>query len=75
MAVDMNEKDRPAGKTGVELPATLYADRVEKYAPERIAEFLLNNAVSPEDYKTALEEIRRLGIDPATIAHQPPAGA
>ena len=71
----MNETHRPAGKTGAELPATRYADCVEKYAPERIAELLLNNAVSPEDYKTALEEIRRLGIDPATIAHQPPAGA
>lgn len=39
----------------------------EEYTPERIAEFLLNNAVDADDYAAALdlEEVRKLGIDPA----------
>ncbi len=56
-------------------PQTAYKHQLETYTPERIAEFLLNNAVSPEDYAVALTEVRKLGIDPATIPHEPPPGA
>jgi AbrB family looped-hinge helix DNA binding protein len=45
---------------------------LERYTPERKAEFLLNNAVTPEDYQWALKEIKKLGIDPRTIPHEKP---
>ncbi|MBI3465250.1 MAG: hypothetical protein HY000_19665 [Planctomycetes bacterium] len=41
----------------------------EEYRPERKAEFLLSNAVSESDYQAAQDEVRRMGLDPATIAH------
>jgi hypothetical protein len=47
---------------------------VEIYTPERRAEFLLSNAVDAEDYARAVEEVRKLGLDPATILHHKPAG-
>ena len=47
---------------------------IEEYTPERIAEFLLNCAVSAEDYASAVEEVRKLGLDPATIPHEKPPG-
>jgi AbrB family looped-hinge helix DNA binding protein len=43
---------------------------LERYTPERKAEFLLNNVVTPEDYAWALKEIKKLGIDPRTIPHE-----
>jgi hypothetical protein len=46
---------------------------VEIYTPERRAEFLLSNAVDAKDYQTALEEVRKLGVDPAKIPHHPPS--
>lgn len=51
---------------------TAGTDRIEDYTPQRVAEFLLNNAVGPDDYAAAVEEVRKLGIDPATIPHVPP---
>jgi AbrB family looped-hinge helix DNA binding protein len=45
---------------------------LERYTPERKAEFLLNNAVTSEDYQWALKEIKKLGIDPKTIPHEKP---
>jgi AbrB family looped-hinge helix DNA binding protein len=45
---------------------------LERYTPERKAEFLLNNAVTPEDYAWALEEVKKLGVDPKTIPHEKP---
>src|SRR4030043_1591631 len=45
---------------------------LERYTPERKAEFLLNNVVTPEDYAWALKEIKKLGIDPKTIHHEKP---
>jgi AbrB family looped-hinge helix DNA binding protein len=68
-AVLLEEKDgavviRPA----VTLP-------VESYSPERVAEFLLNNAVTQEEYAEAVTEVRRLGLDPASIPHEKPAAA
>ena len=48
---------------------------VEIYTPERRAEFLLSNAVDAEEYARALEEVRRMGLDPATIPHHKPIWA
>ena len=45
---------------------------VERYTPERKAEFLLSTAVSEADYRKARKEIRRLGLDPDSIAHHKP---
>lgn len=42
---------------------------IEVYTPERIAEFVLNNAVGREDYLRAVDEVRSMGIDPDTIPH------
>jgi hypothetical protein len=46
---------------------------VERYSPERQAEFLLNNAVDAADYRRAREEVRKLPLDPESIPHQRPA--
>lgn len=43
---------------------------IEKYTPERKAEFLLNNAVTAEDYEQAVKEIRDMGLDPENILHK-----
>ncbi|BCV19956.1 AbrB/MazE/SpoVT family DNA-binding domain-containing protein [Moorella sp. Hama-1] len=43
---------------------------VEVYTPERKAEFLLNNCITPEDYAWAVQEVRKLGLDPASIPHE-----
>lgn len=51
-------------------PATAYP--MEIYTPARIAEFLLNNAVDEDDYRRAVDEVRRLGVDPDTVPHQKP---
>jgi AbrB family looped-hinge helix DNA binding protein len=48
-------------------PATVVP--VEVYSPERRAEFLLNNAVSAEDYRRALAEVKRMGLDPDRVKH------
>ena len=37
---------------------------VEIYSPERKAEFLLANAIDPEDRKAAEAEARKLGVKP-----------
>lgn len=42
---------------------------VEIYTPERKAEFLLNNAITPDDYAAMCEEIRKMGLDPQNIPH------
>ena len=44
----------------------------ERYTPERIAECLLNGTVDATDYASAVAEVRRMGIDPATIPHDKP---
>lgn len=48
---------------------------VEIYTDERKAEFLLNNALSGEDYSRAREDVRSLGLDPDAILHEKPASA
>lgn len=45
---------------------------VEVYTPERKAEFLIENAVDAEDYARAVEEVRKLGLDPKSIPHERP---
>jgi hypothetical protein len=44
----------------------------EIYTPERIAEFLLNNAICVEDWDAAADEVRELGLDPATVPNTDP---
>lgn len=46
---------------------------LELYSDERKAEFLLSNAVDAEDYQRAVEEVRKMGLDPSDIAHRRPA--
>jgi AbrB family looped-hinge helix DNA binding protein len=46
---------------------------VERYTPERKAEFLLSNAIDEADYRKARREVRKLGLDPDSIAHRRPA--
>jgi hypothetical protein len=46
--------------------------RVEIYTPARVAEFLLSNAVDAKDYRAAVQAVRKLGVDPRTIAHARP---
>lgn len=43
---------------------------LEIYTPERKAEFLLNNAITSEDYDWAVKEVKKLGVDPETIPHK-----
>jgi len=46
----------------------------ERYTPERVAEFLLNNAVDAADYADSVAEVRRMGLDPDQIDHHKPPG-
>jgi len=45
---------------------------VEIYTPERKAEFVLNNAITPEEYVLAVKKVRNMGLDPETISHKRP---
>lgn len=45
---------------------------LEIYTPERKAEFLLNNAITLEDYAWAVKEVKKLGVDPETVPHRKP---
>ena len=45
---------------------------MEKYSPERKAEFLLTNATSAADYRRARREVKKLGLDPDAIPHRRP---
>lgn len=46
---------------------------VERYSPERKAEFLLSTATTNADYRRARKAVRQLGLDPDTIPHERPA--
>jgi AbrB family looped-hinge helix DNA binding protein len=52
-------------------PAVLVA--VEKYSPDRKAEFLLSNATTTADYRRARKAVRKLGIDPDSVPHKRPS--
>jgi AbrB family looped-hinge helix DNA binding protein len=45
---------------------------VEHYSPERKAEFLLTTATNKSDYSRARKEVKKLGLNPDSIAHRPP---
>ncbi|HSS97493.1 MAG TPA: AbrB/MazE/SpoVT family DNA-binding domain-containing protein [Terriglobales bacterium] len=45
---------------------------VERYTPERKAEFLLSNAVDDSDYRRARKVVRELGLDPDKVRHRRP---
>ena len=45
---------------------------VERYTPERKAEFLLSTATTAKDYQRARREVTKLGLDPDTIPHHRP---
>jgi AbrB family looped-hinge helix DNA binding protein len=45
---------------------------LELYGALRRAEFLLTNAVDEVDYQAAVEEVRRLGLDPEEVPHRRP---
>ena len=45
---------------------------VERYSPERQAEFLLSNATTDKDYQRARKAVKRLGLDPDAIPHHRP---
>jgi AbrB family looped-hinge helix DNA binding protein len=45
---------------------------VERYTPERKAEFMLSNATTAEDYREARKAVRKLGLNPDSIQHQRP---
>jgi AbrB family looped-hinge helix DNA binding protein len=45
---------------------------IERYTPERKAEFLLSNAVDEADYRKARKEVLKLGVDPDSIPHHKP---
>ena len=45
---------------------------VERYTPQRKAEFLLSNAVDDTDYRKARNHVRKLGLDPDAIPHRRP---
>jgi AbrB family looped-hinge helix DNA binding protein len=46
---------------------------VERYSPERKAEFLLSNATDEADYRKARKAVRKLGVDPDSIPHRRPS--
>ncbi|MFZ0958940.1 MAG: AbrB/MazE/SpoVT family DNA-binding domain-containing protein [Candidatus Sulfotelmatobacter sp.] len=45
---------------------------VERYTPERKAEFLLSNSTDETDYRKARRVVRRLGLNPDAIRHRRP---
>jgi len=47
---------------------------VEIYTEERKAEFLLNNAVTSQEYAAAVKEVLKMGLSPEEIPHGKPEG-
>jgi AbrB family looped-hinge helix DNA binding protein len=45
---------------------------VERYTPERQAEFLLSTATNEKDYQRARKAVKKLGLDAAAIPHERP---
>jgi AbrB family looped-hinge helix DNA binding protein len=46
---------------------------VERYSPERKAEFLLSTATTDADYRKARRAVRKLGVDPDLVPHRRPS--
>ena len=47
----------------------------ERYTPRRLAQFLLENATDAADYAAARRAVRKLGLEPDNIPHEPPPRA
>jgi len=47
---------------------------IESYTDQRVAEFLLTNTTDTADYARACKLVRQMGLDPAKIDHDKPAG-
>lgn len=45
---------------------------IERYTPERKAEFFLTGAIDERDYQQARKEVRKMGLDPDKIPHRRP---
>ena len=45
---------------------------VERYGPERKAEFLLSTATTDADYRKARRAVRKLGLEPDSVPHRRP---
>lgn len=45
---------------------------IEKYTPERKAEFFLMNAIDEADYQRARKMVKKMGLDPDKIPHLRP---
>jgi AbrB family looped-hinge helix DNA binding protein len=45
---------------------------IERYSPERKAEFLLTTATNKSDYRRARIEVKKLGLNPDAIPHLRP---
>ncbi len=46
---------------------------IERYSPERKAEFLLSTATTDADYGRARRAVRKLGVDPDSVPHRRPS--
>ena len=55
-------------------PRPDWLDLIEVFTDERIAEFLLNNAIGEDEYWIMRKEVVKLGLDPDTILHHKPDG-
>jgi len=45
---------------------------IERYTPERKAEFLLSTATTEDDYQRARKAVKGLGLNPDAIPHRRP---
>ena len=64
---DVLQEATPEGvliRPAATVPVRVYSDRDQ-------AMFRLNNACSPEEYESARQAVRALGLDPSKIAHHP----
>ncbi len=46
---------------------------VERYSPQRKAEFLLSTTTTDADYRKARRAVRKLGLDPDSVPHRRPS--
>jgi hypothetical protein len=63
---------RKAASLGSRKSPSARVASAERYSPARKAEFLLNNAVTVAEYRTARAAVTELGIDPDSIPHRAP---
>lgn len=63
------------GERGTVVIRPAAAVPVEKYSKERVAEFLLTNAVDADDYENVRKEVREMGVDPDSVPSRRPESA